>query len=114
MTYAHKLTHEEGILQWANTAQEIDQAIRALNPWPGTFTYQGTDRLKILEAHPEETTLQETPGTLLDHHLLVACGSGALRITKLQKQGGKPLAARDFLNGHPLTSGNLLTSHAPL
>ena len=114
VTYAHKLTHEEGMLQWSQCAQTLDRAIRALNPWPGTFTYQGQERLKILEAYPEAGTFQETPGTLLDNHLLVACGTGALRITKLQKQGGKALAARDFLNGHPLIQGNLLTSHAPV
>ena len=112
VTYAHKLTHEEGILQWSQTADELDRCVRALNPWPGTFTHAGTDRLKILAAEPVAVEHGKQPGTLLDDRLLVACGTGALRISKLQKQGGKPLLAKDFLNGHPLSQGRLLTAHA--
>jgi methionyl-tRNA formyltransferase len=49
-----------------------------------------------------------TPGDLLTDNLVVACGSGAVRLTKLQKAGGKPLAADDFLRGTPLAAGTRL------
>ena len=114
VTYAHKLTHEEGLLDWTQSAQVLDRNVRALNPWPGTFTYEADTRLKVLKAEPVSLTHAAQPGTLLDHQLLVACGSDALRITLLQKQGGKPLAAKDFLNGHPLAVGTLLKSNASL
>jgi methionyl-tRNA formyltransferase len=69
--------------------------------------YKG-ERIKVLH-----TTLvmgiAAAPGTVLDNALTVACGSGALRLEVLQRPGGKPLAAEDFLNGYPLSSGTNLT-----
>lgn len=100
VTYAEKVQKDEGRLDWTQPAEIILRQIAALNPWPGTYTlYQGQP-LHIRAARLEEST--GTPGALLDHGLLVACGSQALRIEKLQRPGGRVLSARDFLNGLPL------------
>lgn len=115
VTYAHKLTHEEGQIDWRRSAVEIDRSIRALNPWPGTFTFYQGARIKVYQA--KLLPLHQTgipPGTVLDDCLLIACGEGALQLLELQKPGGKILSARDFLNGISIPKGSQLIDHAPL
>ncbi len=102
-SYAPKLTRESGRLDWCQTATELDRQVRALNPWPGTWTTLHGNLLKVLEAEPEPDGGR--PGETLDAELLVACGHGALRLTRLQRPGRAPLPATAFLRGHPVPPG---------
>jgi methionyl-tRNA formyltransferase len=105
-TYAPKLTREDGQIDWTQSAETLDRRVRALNPWPGTFTHAGDMVLKIHAARPESG--EGPPGTLLDDQGLVACGQGALRLLRLQRPGKGALPAEDFLRGHPLPKGSHL------
>ncbi|MCX7378296.1 MAG: methionyl-tRNA formyltransferase [Alphaproteobacteria bacterium] len=105
-TYAPKLTRDDGSLDWSNTAAALDRQVRALNPWPGTFTTLEGETLKILAATPESGS--GTPGTVLDANLLVATGDGALRLTRIQAPGRAAMQAEAFLRGRPIPPGTHL------
>ena len=106
VTYAAKLTREEGALDFREDAAALDRKIRALNPWPGTwFEYQG-ERIKLLAALPEDG--HGAPGTILDQDLAIACGTGLLRPTLLQRPGRAPVERRAFLNGTQIDPGVIL------
>ena len=98
-TYAHKLGKADARIDWARPAAELDRLIRAFNPWPLAHARWQDQPLKIWAARPEAGSGQ--PGEILDCSklgLLVACGDGALRLTRLQLPGGKPLAFTDLYN----------------
>ena len=114
ITYAAKITANDQRVDWSKPAAEVDCLIRGLAPAPGAWCEadlgQGPVRLKLLFS--ELTNLRNTapPGTLIDDQLAVACGDGrAVRLLRLQKPGGKPLDARDFIPGMPLAAGTRLT-----
>lgn len=95
-TYASMLTKEDGHIDWNNTAAEIDRQIRALNPWPDTFT----DEFKIKEARLSSETTGKPPGTFLDKKGHIACGGGSvLQILKLQPAGKNVMDFASALNG---------------
>ncbi|MBV2132443.1 methionyl-tRNA formyltransferase [Pseudomonas sp. MAP12] len=98
-TYAHKLNKDEARLDWSRPAVELERLVRAFNPWPICHTTLGEAALKVYAAELGEE--QGAPGTILDASrdgLTVACGTGALRLTRLQLPGGKPLAFSDLYN----------------
>ena len=105
-TYAPKLTRDDGKLDWSHTAAALDRQVRALNPWPGTFTSLEGETLKILAATPESGS--GTPGTVLDANLIVATGEGALRLTRIQAPGRAAMPAEAFLRGRPIPPGTRL------
>ncbi|OIQ96579.1 methionyl-tRNA formyltransferase [mine drainage metagenome] len=106
VTYAAKLSKDEGRLDWSRPAVELERQARAFTPWPGVWFLHGGERIKVLRA--EVTAGRGAPGTLLDDALTVACGEGALRLLVLQRAGKSALAAGDFLRGHPLPKGLVL------
>ena len=110
MTYARKITKDDGRIDWHLPAMANWNRIRAFTPWPGAFTQlpETSERslLKVFQTSAEEA--HGTPGTILsadDAGLLVACGTGSLRIREMQREGGKRLKAGDFLRGFPLKAG---------
>ena len=105
-TYAPKLSREDGRIDWHRTAPHIDRQVRAFDPWPGTFTTLGGQPLKILAASPAEGS--GPPGTVLDTALTIACGTGAIRPTRLQLAGRAALDTAAFLRGHPVPPGTVL------
>ena len=105
-TYAPKLTREDGRIDWTASACSIERRVRALNPWPGTFTTLGADMLKVHAAAPARGG--GVPGTVLDERLTVACGEGALRLLKVQRPGRAAMEAGPFLRGHPVSPGTRL------
>jgi methionyl-tRNA formyltransferase len=107
MTYAPKLTRDDGALDWTQSTTALDRQIRALNPWPGTFCHLGSEVLKIHAAVPIDA--QGEPGTVLDNHLSVATSDGAMRIIKLQAPGRAAMPAEAFLNGRKIAPGTKLT-----
>ena len=90
--------------------------MRAFTPFPGGATQYGDEVIKVWAAQPEAAAdAQAVPGTVLQASaagVLVACGSGALRLMQLQRAGGKRLAADDFLRGFALPVGSCLHSPA--
>lgn len=98
-TYAHKLNKQVSAIDWQRPASELDCLIRAFNPWPLAHAQLDGKPLKVWAA--ELADGQGTPGQVLaceKRGLLVACGEGALRLTRLQLPGGKPLAFADLYN----------------
>ncbi|TVR99967.1 MAG: methionyl-tRNA formyltransferase [Rhodospirillales bacterium] len=110
-TYAAKLQRDEGRLDWSRPAQDLERAVRALNPWPGTWFEHGGERVRVLAA--TLATLDREagsvpPGTVIDDRLTVACGAGGLRCLRLQRPGRAPLETEAFLRGYPLPPGSRL------
>ena len=98
-TYAHKLNKDEARIDWQQPATELDRQIRAFNPWPISHAQLNGETVKVLSAVPEQAS--GPAGTILSANkdgLTVACGEGALRLTRLQMPGGKALAFADLFN----------------
>jgi methionyl-tRNA formyltransferase len=109
VTYAHKISKAETVVDWKAPAAQIERAVRALRPTPGASTLLRDTALKLWRASVVDA--QGTPGTVLDAsaaEIVVACGDGALRVTELQRAGGKRLAASDFLHGQSIKPGERL------
>lgn len=107
VTYAHMLTKDDGRIDWTKPAAEIERQMRALTAWPGVWTMRGEERVKILEA--EITEGKGAAGEILDRHMIVACGTGALKILKLQPQDRKPMDGTSYINGTHLNVGDKLS-----
>ncbi|MEH6566434.1 MAG: methionyl-tRNA formyltransferase [Halopseudomonas sp.] len=98
-TYAHKLNKQAAAIDWQRPASELDCLIRAFNPWPLAHASLDGQPLKVWAAQPASGS--GNPGQVLNctkEGLLVACGQGALLLTRLQLPGGKPLAFSDLYN----------------
>ncbi len=106
VTYAHKITPAEARVDWTKPAREIDCMIRGLAPHPGAWFDLGGARIKALHARAEAG--EGEAGMVLDDALLIACGSGAVRLLTVQREGRGPLAAEAFLRGNPVASGTRL------
>ncbi|MCH5187337.1 MAG: methionyl-tRNA formyltransferase [Oscillospiraceae bacterium] len=107
-TYAHMLTKAEGEIDWSNSAQEIKNRVRGLNPWPMAFTFLGGKRIVI-----DRVTIAEgsgEPGEVIssDDALVVACGEGAVRIDSFKPEGKKKMPAKEYLRGHKIDKGEKL------
>lgn len=106
VTYAHKITPAEARIDWTRPAREIDWMIRGLSPHPGAWCEIGGVRHKVL--HSRLGLGDGAPGEALDDALLIACGSGAVRLLAVQREGKAPLAAEAYLRGAPVTAGTRL------
>jgi methionyl-tRNA formyltransferase len=110
VTYAAKINAEDRRIDWSQPWHEVHNRIRGLSPFPGAwfeFQIDGKPvRLKVL--HTTEGQGGGEPGTLLDDRLSIACGKGAIRILELQRAGGRPMPAEEFLRGLTLKPGTRL------
>ncbi len=109
-TYARKILPAEARIDWTRPAVEIDRQIRGLSPFPGAWftleTAKGPVRVKALDSR---LALGDgTPGEVLDDQLRVACGSGAVRLLRLQREGRGAADAEAFLRGLPVTPSEKL------
>ncbi|MGE4529372.1 MAG: methionyl-tRNA formyltransferase, partial [Rhodospirillaceae bacterium] len=107
VTYAAKIDKAEARIDWTKPAAEVSAHIRGLSPFPGAWCELAGERLKLLNAAVAEGTGE--PGTALDDHLAIACGTGAIRPTRLQRAGSKPADTAGFLNGRPVPKGTRLS-----
>jgi methionyl-tRNA formyltransferase len=106
--YAKKLEREEGRLDWRCPAAELERRVRAFSPWPGAwFEAEGT-RIKVIEVQVMASGGDVVPGQILDDRLTIACGSGSLRIRRLQREGKTAQDAAEFLRGFQLKPGTIL------
>lgn len=109
VTYAAKLSKDEGRLDLTRPAPELDRQIRGLTPWPGTWIdLANGEKLKVLEAMAVDGS--GAPGTLLDAEPTLACGDGALRLIRVQRPGKGPVDGAAFLRGYPHQIGGRLTA----
>jgi methionyl-tRNA formyltransferase len=106
VNYAAKISKEEAALDFSQSAVEIGRKIRAFNPFPGAHGTVNGVNVKLWGAEVLESDSKAPAGQVLaadaQHGIVVACGSGALRLTELQKPGGKRLPATEFIKGFPL------------
>jgi methionyl-tRNA formyltransferase len=114
VTYAAKIGKDEARIDFAAPAAGVHNRIRGLSPFPGAWfeaEVQGKrERIKVLRSEVSEATAggAAEPGTLLDDHLTVACGEGAVRLVHVQRAGKKPMSADELLRGLPLRAGQRL------
>lgn len=118
-TPAPKIHTEDCEIAWEDTATDVHNFIRGLSPYPGAWTTHDGTRLKVyrsLPAHSAEggpaegVPGEEVPGEVLEagDRLVIACGDGAVELTRIQQPGKQRLPAADFLNGYPLETGDRL------
>ena len=106
VTYAQKIDKAEAAIDWTRDAVEVDRQIRGLSPFPGAWFQQDDARIKVLGSALAKG--DGKPGQVLDDALCVACGTGAVRLTRLQRAGKGAQDADVFLRGHPLPPGTQL------
>jgi methionyl-tRNA formyltransferase len=109
-TYAKKIDKAETRVDWSLPAPDVHNRIRGLSPFPGAWCemeFGGkVERVKLLGSLLAEG--HGAAGTVLDGELTIACGDGAVRLTQLQRAGGKALAAEQFMRGAKLAQGEVL------
>ncbi|MBS0300972.1 MAG: methionyl-tRNA formyltransferase, partial [Proteobacteria bacterium] len=116
VTYAHKIDKSESLIDWSQSAEVIARRVRAFDPFPGAATQLGAEAIKVWNCKID--SCQRPPdardGQILlvsDDGIDVACGAGSvLRLTTLQRAGGKRLPAAQFLRGFALAPGMVLAA----
>ncbi|MEE9309659.1 MAG: methionyl-tRNA formyltransferase [Cocleimonas sp.] len=104
-SYANKLNKSEAEIDWTQSAKQIDQTIRAFNPWPVAFTLLKGKPLRIFISNVDNSHSDEAAGTVISESpegICVATGDGVLCFSRLQLPGKKAMDVRDFLNGRSL------------
>ena len=109
ITYARKIDKAETHINWRLSSVELDRLIRSVSPLPGMWCQWKDERIKILLAKPLAENTKQPPGTVLDDQPLVSCGSGSLRLLRLQRPGKEAMGAEDFLRGTAILPGTVLT-----
>ena len=112
-TYAHRLTKEDSRFEWDWAAARIHNLIRGLRPWPHAETFIHGRRLILLRSAVSDEQSDAAPGTVLEARsgdLVVAAGSGRVRLLELQAEGKRPMPAREFLAGHRVSPGDRFTT----
>ena len=106
VTYAQKIDKAEAHIDWARPAIEVDRQIRGLSPFPGAWTMIGPERVKLLGSALSDQS--GIAGTVLDDAFTIACGTGAVTITRAQRAGKGAQDAATFLRGLAVPKGTLL------
>ncbi len=117
ITYAHKIEKHEAAVDWSHDAATIERRIRALTPFPGAFGQMGDEAIKFREAMVIEGALPSgaVAGQVLaanESGVDIATAHGVLRVTRLQKSGGKALPVGDFLRGFEIHAGMIFAKTA--
>ena len=112
-TYAPMLKKEDGRILWKQPADRLDALIRAMTPWPGAYCFWGEKRLKIIQARADcNVAHHDAPGSVMagfPDELRVATGQGILLIQQIQGDSGKRMPVKNFLRGHALVPGSILS-----
>ncbi len=107
-TYAAKLDRAEGRLDWSGDAIALERQVRAFTPWPGAWFEAGGERVKV---HGAAAAAGEgDPGQVLDDGCTVACGTGALRLLRVQRPGRAAMAADECFRGFGIRAGDILAA----
>ncbi len=113
VTYAHRLTKDDGIVDWTRSAAAIHNQIRGLHPWPLAFSYIDGQRLILRRSTWSSEAVTAEPGTIVAAHgdeLRIATGAGTVLVTELQAEGRRASRTRDFLAGRKLAPGLRFTA----
>jgi methionyl-tRNA formyltransferase len=103
VTYAHKIEKAESVIDWTQPAAEIERRLRAFDPFPGGVATLAGESVKVWRAAMAEG--RGAPGEVIADGPVVACGEGALKLTELQRAGGKRGPAAAFLQARPIAVG---------
>jgi methionyl-tRNA formyltransferase len=103
VTYASKIDKGEARLDFTQSAEQVDRQVRAFAPTPGAFFELEGERYRVLQA--EVVSVEGSPGTTLDEQLTIACGSGAIRPTLIQRAGRPAMATEALLRGRAIGAG---------
>ena len=106
VTYAAKIDKGETRIDWTRPAKAVHDHCRALSPFPGAWFELDKTRVKVLRTTKGEGS--GAPGTVLDGKLTIACGSGSVRMTQVQRAGRQPMTAEEFLRGNAVAPGTVL------
>ncbi|MEM7567586.1 MAG: methionyl-tRNA formyltransferase [Pseudomonadota bacterium] len=106
VVYAQKIDKAEARIDWSQPGETVDRTIRGLSPFPGAWTEIEGTRLKLLGSRIGKGG--GPPGTVLSDDLAIACGTGAVRPTRVQPAGRGPMSVEEFLRGRPVPIGHLL------
>jgi methionyl-tRNA formyltransferase len=112
-TYAHRITKDDGLIDWSRSARDIHNLVRGLYPWPHAYSHLDGERLIIWKAAYEITGTHPSPGTIVGARgsiWTVAAGDGVVHLEQVQAEGRRPVSARDFLAGHPVRIGGVFTA----
>ena len=99
-TYAHKIDKSEALINWSDSAANIERKIRAFNPFPVAYTHMGDIRIKVWSAQVSQSSAVGEPGFIVtsgSEGLLVQCGSGHLLISEIQLAGKSRMAVAEIL-----------------
>ncbi len=107
-TYAVKITPDDGRLDWTRPAPVLERLVRALSPRPGAWFVYGDERVRVLAGEIGDAPPMALPGLVLDDCLTIACGDGALRCLRVQRQGKAAMDADAFLRGFEIVPGTQL------
>ena len=112
VTYAHKIEKHEAAIDWRQPAAVIERRIRAFDPFPGASSSVDGETVKLWHSEIDSAlpAPDQRPGQILsvnEQGVRVVCGEGVLRLTQLQRAGGKRLPAQDFLRGFALRAGQV-------
>jgi len=113
VTYAHRLTKEDGLIDWSQPAARIHNLVRGLHPWPHAYSFLRGRRVIIRRTVVMPAVRAAKPGAILDasgHHLTIAAQDGAVGIVEIQPEDKRPMTAGEFLAGHPLQSDDRFSS----
>ena len=107
VAYAAKIDKGETRIDWTKPWKAVHDHCRGLSPFPGAwFELPGAGRIKVLRTTRGEGS--GAPGTVLDEHLTIACGEGAVRLLEVQRAGKQPMKAEEFLRGNKVAPGTVL------
>ena len=114
-SYTSKLKKEDGQIDWKRSAQQVHNQVRAMNPWPGAYTFYSGYLLKVWQTRicsAERIVIGREPGEILgieDEGIEVQTGDQPLLITEIQRPGGQRMPVKEYIKGHPLCPGTKLT-----
>ncbi len=114
-TYAHKIKKQDGALDFSQSAAQLERQIRAYHPWPGCFTFLGTERIVVLDGYVVDQHPNSSPGTIIEASseadLLVACGNGCLRISRIKPEGKREMDVGAWLLGRHVGDLAMFSGH---
>ncbi len=117
-TYAPRLKKEDGLIDWKKSAPQIERLVRAMDPWPGAYTYLAEKLLKIWRAEEASGFRLQASGSkklgeiieIIKEGMVIACGEGLLLIKEVQPSGKKRMSASSFASGYRIKRGSILGS----
>jgi len=104
-TYTHLFTKKHGLINWTLSSTKISLLVRALNPWPGSYTFLDGNIFKIIDAVPVDCPVLDPGIILIDKKIFVGTGEGTLQINNVQLEGRKVTSGEDFAKGHTDING---------